>query len=111
TAGAEHRRLRSDVANLRAIAEASGGRVLDSADPTTADLFRRADTAPKVASLPLWPALLPWALAALLVDIGNRRIAWDRLVFTGGAGGGSTARARRRKAGRAEASLASRGKV
>jgi Mg-chelatase subunit ChlD len=75
----EHRRLRSDVAALEAIAMQSGGRLLDLSDPESADLFNRSTLQPVYASVPMWRLLLLWCLGALLLDIACRRIAWDRL--------------------------------
>jgi len=65
---------------LRAIAEATGGRVLSIDDPLGADLFNRDDVRPGVAHLPLWETLLVWTLAVFLLDVGTRRVAWDRLL-------------------------------
>jgi len=79
-AGEEHRRLGSDVALLRRLAEATGGRVHDLDEPTTTRLFDRADVPPNRAATPLWPTLLIWALMVYLLDVGVRRIAWDRLI-------------------------------
>lgn len=78
--GPETRRLRSNVALLERIARTTGGRVLDLANPTAADLFNRQTLKPTVASLPLWRTLLLWTLAVLVLDIGTRRVAWDRLL-------------------------------
>lgn len=74
----EFRRLRSDVQTLRAVAQRSGGRVLGIDAPEQAALFDRAGVEPALAESPLWRPLLLWLLAALLVDIATRRIAWDR---------------------------------
>ncbi len=78
--GAEYRALRSDEATLRAIAKATGGRVLDIAGPERAALFDRQGVPPRLARTPLWPVLLPWVLALALLDVAVRRIAWDRLL-------------------------------
>lgn len=76
--GPETRRLTSNVGLLRAIAEKSGGRVLDLSRPDLANLFEREGMPPSRASLPLWRLLLAWAIAALVLDVATRRIAWDR---------------------------------
>ena len=76
----EHRRLQSNIGLLRRIADITGGRVLawDATDP--AELFDRAGLAPTRAMSPLWPMLLAWAVVVMLVDVGTRRVAWDRLL-------------------------------
>lgn len=76
--GAEYRRLRSNEALLVRIAELTGGRVLDLGE--RADLFDRAGIEPVRARTPIWRSLLILALVVLMLDIGTRRIAWDRLV-------------------------------
>jgi Mg-chelatase subunit ChlD len=77
--GEEYRRLSSDDRTLRRIAEASGGRVL-SPGSREERLFDRAGVKPRRTPSPLWPVLLWWTLAVFLVDVGTRRIAWDRLM-------------------------------
>ncbi len=72
--------LTSDIAALRRIAEATGGKVLSLRAPEVARLFERDDSPPQRASTPLWQLLLTWALAVFLFDVGTRRVAWDRLV-------------------------------
>lgn len=76
--GQEFRSLASDTEALHAIARATGGRVLSLSDANL--LFDRSDTAPSQARQALWRLLLGWALAVLVLDIGTRRVAWDRLV-------------------------------
>jgi len=78
--GAEYARLTSDVRTLERIAEAGGGRVLDAGDARGVDLFDRATIEPRESRTPLWPVLLAWTLAVFLLDVGTRRIAWDRLL-------------------------------
>ncbi|MBL0922433.1 MAG: VWA domain-containing protein, partial [Phycisphaerales bacterium] len=78
--GPELRRLRSDVATLRRIADATGGRALDLSSPETANLFDRAGVRPSQASSPLLRLLLVWAVVVTLLDVGTRRVAWDRLI-------------------------------
>lgn len=78
--GAEFRRLRSDIALLRRIAESTGGRVLDLQSPETADLFNRDGLRPSRAVAPLWRLLAIWCVLVMLLDVASRRVAWDRLV-------------------------------
>lgn len=83
--GAEYGRLMSDVQTLRRIAEASGGRLLDLDDPDSQPLFDRGTIEPRRTQSPLWPVLLGWTLLVFLLDVGTRRIAWDRLLPERGA--------------------------
>lgn len=78
--GREFDALASDRATLARIAEAGGGRLLSLSDPEAAGLFDRADVEPREATTPLWPALLAGALAAFLMDLASRRVAWERLL-------------------------------
>lgn len=78
--GPEFSRLSSNVALLRQIAESTSGRPLDVARPEDANLWDRAGLTPSRASLPLWPALVAWAIGVFLLDVGTRRVAWDRLA-------------------------------
>ena len=79
-AGAETRRLRSNLSLLREIAQQTGGRVMSVDDPGGAKLFDRAGIEPRRALVPIWRSLLVWALLVLMLDVGTRRVAWDRLV-------------------------------
>lgn len=76
--GEEFRNLSSNVAALEALAQTTGGRVLTFADAER--VFDRGDLGPSEARSPLWRLLLGWALAVLILDIGTRRVAWDRLL-------------------------------
>jgi len=76
----EFRRLVSDVGLLERLAAQTGGRMLDLRDPAGAMLFDHRDVRVATSRLPLWPALLPWAIVVALLDIATRRIAWDRLL-------------------------------
>lgn len=78
SASTEFRRLESDGALVREIARVTGGRELDPASLNADVLFDRSDVVPRETVLPMWPALLGWALLVLMLDIGTRRIAWDR---------------------------------
>lgn len=78
--GAEFARLESNDALMAAVAGASGGRTIEFEDLGAASLFDRAGVRPIEARIPLWPLLLPWAVALMLLDAGVRRIAWDRLL-------------------------------
>jgi hypothetical protein len=78
-AGVEYRRLKSNIGLLEEISRRTGGRVLDISAADDADLFDRSGVTPSEARLPLWRHLLVLSLVALLLDVGTRRIAWDRL--------------------------------
>jgi Ca-activated chloride channel homolog len=77
--GLEYRRLSTDLPLLEQIAAESGGRMLTFAGGAPV-LFDRAEIVPSVAHSPLWRPLLLWTLVVLLLDVGTRRIAWDRFV-------------------------------
>jgi len=79
-AGPEFVALSSNIQRLRSIAEITGGRTLSLDQPLDANLFDREGVEPGVAHLPLWETLLVWTLAVFLLDVGTRRIAWDRLL-------------------------------
>ena len=65
---------------LARIAELTGGRTLDLAQPQAVELFDRSGMPPSRAALPAWQSLLWMALALLLVDVAARRLAWDALL-------------------------------
>ena len=75
--GAELRRFTANRPLLEQVAAITGGRVLDPADPQAADLFGREHRFETVSTRPLQWTLLPWLLALLLLDVANRRLAWD----------------------------------
>ncbi|MGE3108201.1 MAG: VWA domain-containing protein [Phycisphaerales bacterium] len=77
--GIEYRRLQSNIGLLEEIAARSGGRVYDLKQAGV-NLYDRSGVKPTEARLPLWRTLLLWAIVVLMLDIGTRRIAWDRLV-------------------------------
>lgn len=79
-AGAETRSLEADAELLAGVAQRTGGRVLSLTDPGSAALFDRSSVPPREARTPVWPALLAWAVLIFLLDVGTRRVAWDRLL-------------------------------
>ncbi len=86
-AGEEYRRLSSDRALLKSIADATGGQVWElksaaAGNPSTAlpDLYSRTGLLPAEARTPLWPLLAIASVALMLLDVATRRIAWDRLL-------------------------------
>jgi len=78
--GAEYRQLRSDEAGLRVLADRAGGRVLAMDASGAEALFDREGIEPRRAMNPLWRTLLMWAVLVMLLDVGTRRVAWDRLI-------------------------------
>ncbi|MEM9415710.1 MAG: VWA domain-containing protein [Planctomycetota bacterium] len=89
-AGGELRTFTSNRAVLQEIADLTGGRVLDPADPTAAMLFDRDADNPfeSVSTRPLGTRhLMPFILLLLLMDVACRRIAWDAREIGGWAKG------------------------
>lgn len=78
--GVEFRFRSSNDRLLRQVAERSGGRVRSFDQATDAGLFDRAGVPPRESLLPFWHLLAWAAVGALLLDIANRRVAWDRWV-------------------------------
>lgn len=78
--GVEYERLTSNVALLEQIASATGGRVVDLAFTSETELWSREGIEPRVAETPIWQRLLLIAVIVLLLDVGTRKIAWDRIV-------------------------------
>jgi uncharacterized membrane protein len=76
-AGGELRNFQSNLAMLQQIAEMTGGRVLDPANPGDANLFNRDVPIESTSTRPLRWQLLPFLLALLLLDVACRRIAWE----------------------------------
>lgn len=76
----EFRRLSTNMEAIAAVALAGGGRVLDLAQPETAALFDRAGVPPVLAREPIWRWLIIAGIALYLLDVGSRRVAWDRLL-------------------------------
>jgi Ca-activated chloride channel homolog len=85
--GLEFRVLSDRRELLLQIAQETRGRVLDLARPESAGLFERDDLPPVLARTPLWRPLLLLAIVVMLLDVGTRRIAWDRLIPQGKATG------------------------
>jgi uncharacterized membrane protein len=75
---AEYRSLSSNDALMAQVARVGRGRVLDIAQPETADLFSRGGIRPAEAVTPLWKPLMIAALLLFLLDVAMRRVAWDR---------------------------------
>lgn len=78
--GTELARLEPDEALLNTIVTSGAGRMLDLNSPTPGLLFDRANIRPHRTSSPLWPTLIAWAILVYLLDVGTRRVAWDRFV-------------------------------
>jgi uncharacterized membrane protein len=76
--GLEYRTLASNVQLLRQLADDTHARVFDLQDPNPAGLFDRTGVAPSEARVPLWRAILLWAVVVMLLDVATRRVAWDR---------------------------------
>jgi len=103
----EYRRLESDAGLMEEVARATGGRVLSMGAP--AGLFDRSGLEPLRASTALWPVLVAWTMVVLLLDVGTRRVAWDRLVsrqLRGRSVSESMAEATRDRGGAAAGALA-----
>ncbi|MGA0285555.1 MAG: glutamine amidotransferase [Phycisphaerales bacterium] len=85
---------RDDSALLRAVAERTGGRVIDMGDPRLADLFLHEAVAVPLAPRRFWDILILVALGLFLIDVAVRRLS----LF--GDGGGVLSRlAGRRSSG------------
>lgn len=78
--GSELSTIEANRSLMLQIAELTGGRVLDMTRPQTGVLFDREHLEPRRASTPIWPTLLAWTLLVYLLDVGTRRVAWDRFV-------------------------------
>lgn len=106
SAGGELSALASNIGLLKAIADTTGGRVLDWGD--TAAVFDRSSVLPRRAIQNVWPVVLGWAIVVFLLDVGTRKVAWDRFVSKD-FGEGLSARARlavKDRGGAAEAAIA-----
>ncbi len=78
--GREYRFRASNDQIMAEISRRSGGRVLPLQRPDQAKFFDRTGVPLRESLLPLWPILIWAALAGTLIDIANRRVAWDRWV-------------------------------
>jgi len=75
--GEELRRFTSNRATLQRVAEITGGRVLDPRQPQAASLFDRSGVVESRSIRPLWRPLLWCLIGLVMLDVANRRIAWD----------------------------------
>ncbi len=73
----EFRRYQSNRARMEQIAQLTGGRVLEIANPQAVDLFDRTGMPTSVSALPAWRTILWWSLVVVLLDVAARRLAWD----------------------------------
>ncbi len=78
--GDEYRVLGSNEDLLTELASQTGGRVIDLAGATQAELFVRQDAKSREARTPIWGLLVLWALAFFMLDVATRRVAWDRFI-------------------------------
>jgi len=80
--GGELRKFESNTHILRQIAEMTGGRVLDPLDPAGAGLYSRDfNTFVSRSIRPLWRSLMWLLLILILLDVANRRVAWEPLAI------------------------------
>lgn len=75
--GVEFRRLSSNLALLEAIADQTGGRLLDARSPAGANLFDRGGMPPSIGVVPMWGPLLMLASLLFVLDVASRRLAWS----------------------------------
>lgn len=80
----EFRALEDNYALLAQIAEITGGRVFNAADPEKADLFDRTDLVMPVASTPIWTGTALLGLAIFLLDVAVRRVRIDLALIAAG---------------------------
>ncbi|MCL4221767.1 MAG: VWA domain-containing protein [Phycisphaerales bacterium] len=78
--GSELSTIEPNRALMLQISELTGGRVLAIGQPQAGVLFDRHRLQPWRSSTPIWPTLMAWALIVYLLDVGTRRVAWDRFV-------------------------------
>ena len=109
-AGAEQLRFGVDAPFLERIAAATGGAVIEAERVDRGWAFDRSGLVPKRVLRPLWRELLPWILCVMLLDVGTRRVAWDRL-FSERFGEGLGRRAREATATRGEGSARTLGSL
>ncbi len=70
----EFRSLESNLALLQQVAQITGGRVLEGADPVSHDLWRREGLTMPVATTPIWLVVALFAIGLFLADVGVRRV-------------------------------------
>jgi Mg-chelatase subunit ChlD len=75
--GEELRRFSPDLGLLKQVAQETGGRLLLPHDPAANGLFARTTEFRSISSRPLRWDILPWLLLLVLLDVANRRVAWD----------------------------------
>ncbi|MFG0284909.1 MAG: VWA domain-containing protein [Phycisphaerales bacterium JB039] len=107
--GLEFGSLSSNTDLLERIAAATGGAVLDldAVDPRA--IWDRSDIEPTRARTPIWRTLVLWTLAIFLLDVGGRRVAWDRFTSSRYGGGwgaiAASVRDQAKRGGLAQATL------
>ncbi|MDX1681810.1 MAG: VWA domain-containing protein [Phycisphaeraceae bacterium] len=79
--GPELRAFRSNRRVLEQIASITGGRVLGPDDVNPDLLFDRTNLQPSRSIQPVWRNLLILLLVLILLDVANRRIAWDPIAI------------------------------
>ena len=77
SSGVEFRRLTSNLALLQAIADETGGRLLDAGNAAEANLFDRRGMPASVGLVPMWGPLLVLATLLFVLDVASRRVAWS----------------------------------
>ncbi|MHC4809161.1 MAG: hypothetical protein ACYTEV_02195 [Planctomycetota bacterium] len=73
----EFRLTASNDALLQALADRTGGRVIDPGSPAAADLFQRGDLEPARRPRPIWDLLAIIAAGLMFVDVATRRLSLD----------------------------------
>lgn len=107
----EFRALESNLGVLRAVADRTGGRVLERTG-LGADLWSREGLEPPVALRPIWLAVAMAAIALFIADVGIRRVRLDpRQVAAGAAALLRRAEKRPADADRGRALIAARQKA
>jgi Ca-activated chloride channel family protein len=113
--GLEFGSLTSNRALLERIATATGGRVQAPEEIDARALWDRSGIEPTRARTPIWRTLALWTLVIFLLDVGGRRVAWDRFTSSRfGAGWGAIAeqvRDQAKRGGLAQATLARAGEA
>ncbi len=76
----EFKHLSADPQALIALANRTGGRVFDLGDPAAANLFDRTGLIERQSLQPVWTLLLIIAFILFVLDLGARRVAFDRWI-------------------------------